>query len=113
MEHNIKITYAYYSGRITIASWKSLITDAEYYPDAIPSSDIFSSAKSNEWLSTVLRLIDNRSNKNVTSLSLETGPQFQVVHDNSYALSYGGNSPYPGREFIYSYTNVRVSIREA
>jgi len=113
MEHNIKITYAYYSGRITIASWKSLITDAEYYPDAIPSSDIFSSAKSNEWLSTVLRLIDNRSNKNVTSLSLETGPQFQVVHDNSYALSYGGNSPYPGREFMYSYTNVRVSIREA
>jgi hypothetical protein len=100
------------TGRITIASWKGLITDSEYYPDAIPSSDILSSSKSNQWLSTVLRLVDNRSDKNVTSLSLETGPQFQAVHDRSFALSYGGNSPYPGREFMYSYTNVRVSIRE-
>lgn len=104
------------SGEATIAPWKNLVIDgAETYPDALPSSDIFSELNPGEWRSTVARFLDNKKDLNVTSYSSQQNPTFRVIHrhllddQQLYRTKlYRGVSE--DGDVVYSWENVEIDL---
>jgi hypothetical protein len=98
-------------GQITIASWKRPLAGEEIYSNASSSSDIFSTNKIGQWRDAANRLVDNKVDQTVRSVTFETNPQFEVVFNRSQATAYGANLPNDRGSFVYSFLNVLVNIR--
>ncbi len=101
------------TGEATIAPWKSLVIGGEEtYPDALPSSDIFSESNPGEWRSTVARFLDNKKDLNVTSYSSQQSPMFRVIHrkllDDRTKLYRGVSED---GAVVYSWENIEVDLR--
>ena len=106
----------HFQGEITIASWKKVLPPSQgVFANAIPANDIFSeSRKTGEWRTASNVLIDNRNDDTVTSSSGRTSPtKFEVIFDRKNTIAYGGTSPSQGRNYVYSYLNMSVTMREA
>ena len=106
----------HFQGEITIASWKKVLPPSQgVFANAIPAIDIFSeSRKTGEWRTASNVLIDNRNDDTVTSYSGRTSPTtFEVIFDRKNTIAYGGTSPTQGRNYVYSYLNMSVTMREA
>ena len=97
-------------GEITFASWKSNIAGNEWFENAVPSPDIFSTSEPGEWRKTAQRLMDNEKDDVVVSYSAEKNPQFQVVMNRQTAVRYGGDLANT-TTFVASYRNMTVFIR--
>jgi len=98
------------TGEITFANWKSNIAGNEWFENAVPSPDIFSTSEPGEWRKTAQRLIDNKKDDVVVSYSAEKNPQFQVVMNRQTAVRYGGDLANT-TTFVASYQNMTVFIR--
>jgi len=98
-------------GEITIASWKRPLAGQEVYSNASSSSDILSSKTIGQWRDVANRLVDNKVDQTVRSVTFETNPQFEVVFNRSQATAYGASLPNDRRSFAYSFLNVLVNIR--
>lgn len=115
LSHLHWFNFNHFIGEITIASWKKPLLPADAVLDnATPSKDIFSEArKTGEWRTASNVLIDNRNDNTVTSTSARTSPaKFEVIFDRKNTQAFGGTSPSQGRNYVYSYLNMSVTLRE-
>jgi len=83
----------YLKGVVTYAAWKTPLAGLEYYPNALPSTDILSSETKGQWRDTALLLMNNRNDRIIDNFSNETDPQFKVTFNRQSAVAFGGFYP--------------------
>jgi len=100
----------YLKGVVTYAAWKTPLAGLEYYPNALPSTDILSSETKGQWRDTALLLMNNRNDRIIDNFSYETDPQFQVTFNRQSAVAFARFYPEEPARYALSYRNLRVDI---
>ncbi|XP_046437429.1 cyanophycinase-like [Daphnia pulex] len=97
---------------VIYANWKIPIAGEEWFEDAIPSADIFSSEQPSQWRQTNRRLIDCKQ-VNVTCTSIASAfPVVQVFFDRLQAVGFGADIPNdPAKTYVASFQNMLASIK--
>ena len=102
------------AGNITIASWKDSLKGHELYMKVEMNKDILSYNTARQWASAAVQLFNNKMDDNVTHFSFEENPRFQVSFDRTKSgAAYGGYLQTNFIDFVVSYTNLQIGIREA
>jgi cyanophycinase len=96
---------------VIYANWKVPIAGEEWFEDAIPSADIFSTEQPSQWRQTNRRLIDCKE-VNVTCTSIASAfPVVQVFFDRLQAVGFGADIPNdPAKTYVASFRNMLASI---
>nr|CAH0110282.1 unnamed protein product [Daphnia galeata] len=97
---------------VIYANWKIPIAGEEWFADAIPSFDIFSSEQPSQWRQTNRRLIDCKE-VNVTCTTISSVfPRVQVFFDRLQAVGFGADIPNdPAKTYVASFRNMLASIK--
>ena len=78
------------SGNITFANWKYPMIGQEVYDNVYTSNDIFSVNSGGQWRKSAESLTDAINDDVAVNVSVETGPQFEVVLNKTQAVTRGG-----------------------
>ena len=97
------------NGQVTFAAFKSIINGAEYFPKALPSSDILSLHNPFEWRLAARYLIDSLE-LNVTSTENSITPYVRVFFDRTQSIGYGSDLPFNPPIYAASHINMLATI---